>query len=239
METHKILLASHEIDLFLELEGIFAFRDNVEVLLARTCDQLLSKAETEKPGLILVDYDMPGKAGGYLLRQVRAALPSPDISIIPIISERDIETLENKDLECEGEYLCKPIDPQMFLRIITRFLCSERRSAPRVPARLRINYGVEGRDVLTDYSVNLSSGGVFIETTEALPADTPLFLEFSLPESGKTIRCKGRVAWVNHPEKILSPQMPPGMGVQFLDFVLDEVLSLRECLKKETLTPSW
>jgi hypothetical protein len=29
------------------------------------------------------------------------------------------------------------------------------------------------------------------------------------------------------------------MGVQFLDFVLHEVLSLREVLKKEALHPSW
>jgi len=44
-------------------------------------------------------------------------------------------------------------------------------------------------------------------------------------------------AWVNHPEKLLTFQLPPGMGVQFLDFVLHEVRSLREVVKNESLTP--
>ncbi|WP_027715584.1 TIGR02266 family protein [Desulfuromonas sp. TF] len=238
MVVHKILLASPDIDVFLQLDGIFALRNNIEVLLARTECQLLSRTETEKPDLILVDYDMSRRDGEPLYRQIRAALSFSDIPIIPVVSAEDIESLKDSGPEGE-EYLCKPIDPQKFLRTISRYLCSDRRSAPRVPSRLRINYGVEGRDVLTDYSVNLSSGGVFIETADVLPADTPLFLEFTLPESDRTIRCKGRVAWVNHPEKILSPHLPPGMGVQFLDFVLQEVLSLREVLKKEALHPSW
>jgi uncharacterized protein (TIGR02266 family) len=239
MNVHKILLASHETDLFLQLEGIFVLRENVEVLLARTEDQLLFRAEFEKPDLILVDYDMPGPNGKQLLRQIRSAISTPDTPVIPVISAEDVEFLKGNDPAGTGEYLCKPIEPQKFLRTVSRHLCGERRSAPRVSARLRINYGIEGREVLTDYSVNLSSGGVFIETTEVLPAETPLFLEFSLPESGRIIRCKGRVAWINHPDRIISPHLPPGMGVQFLDFVLHEVLSLREFLKKETLHPSW
>ena len=238
MEVRKILLASPDIDVFLQLDGIFAFRNNIEVLLARTECQLLSRAEAEKPHLILVDHDMPRNNGEPLYRHIRTILP-PDIPILPVVPAEEIERVKNSCPESEEEYLCKPIDPQKFLRTISRYLCSERRSDARVPSRLRINYGVEGRDVLTNYSVNLSSGGVFIETADVLPADTPLFLEFSLPESDRTIRCKGRVAWVNHPEKILSPHLPPGMGIQFLDFVLHEVLSLREVLKKEALYPSW
>jgi uncharacterized protein (TIGR02266 family) len=160
------------------------------------------------------------------------------LQIIPIVPADEIETMRIDNPDGEGECIRKPIDPQQFLRAISPYL-GDRRTVPRVPARLRINYGIEGRNVLADYSVNLSSGGVFIETDDVLPTETPLFLQFTLPESGRTIRCKGRVAWVNHPGEILSPKLPPGMGVQFLDLGLQEMHSLREFLNKETLQPSW
>jgi len=239
MEVQKILLVSNEIDVFLRMEGIFALRDNIDLLLARTEEQTLSMAKTEQPGLILVDRDLPQGGGEAFQRRIRAILPSSDVPIIPIVSTEDIESMKTGGSLGEGECIRKPIDPRQFLRTISRYLGGDRRTVPRVPARLRINYGIEGREVLADYSVNLSSGGVFIETNEVLPADTPLFLKFSLPESGLTVRCTGRVAWVNHPEEILSPQLPPGMGVQFLDLGLQQMHGLREFLNRETLQPSW
>lgn len=239
MEVHKILLASDEIDVFLQLEGIFALRDNIDLLLATTEEQVPTMVQAEKPGLILVDCDLPITDGENLRRQIRAILPGSEVPIIPLVSNESEGVMKNDGFENETESIRKPIDPQQFLRTIYRYLGGNSRMVPRVPARLRINYGIEGRDVLADYSVNLSSGGVFIETKDVLPAETPLFLEFTLPESGRTIRCKGRVAWVNNPEKILSPQLPPGMGVQFLDLGLQEMHSLREFLSKETLQPSW
>lgn len=239
MDRHRILLASDEIDVFLQLEGIFALRSDIEVLLARTEDQVLARAGLEKPDLILIDYDMAGADGENLCRRIRMLLSDSGSHIIPLVSERELETAAGSGPVGEGEYILKPIEPQKFLSTMDRCLGGERRAAPRVPARLRINYGIEGRDLLTDYSVNLSSGGVFIETTDLLPPETPLFLEFSLPESGGTIRCKGRVAWINHHRKILSPLLPPGMGVQFLDLGLQEMHIIRDFLNEESFEPSW
>jgi uncharacterized protein (TIGR02266 family) len=87
--------------------------------------------------------------------------------------------------------------------------------------------------------VNLSSGGIFIETHDVLPVDTPLALEFTLPGSPRTIQCKGRVAWINIPGDKLSPRLPPGMGIQFVDLSLAEMHAIKEFVQNESLSPAW
>jgi uncharacterized protein (TIGR02266 family) len=66
---------------------------------------------------------------------------------------------------------------------------------------------------LVAYSVNLSRGGLFLETQHELPVGTPLELSFEIPGSG-AVGLAGHVAWRRGPE---SPEGPAGLGVEFLD----------------------
>ena len=74
---------------------------------------------------------------------------------------------------------------------------------------------------MSDYSVNMSFGGIFIESENVLPADTTLFVEFKLPVNNRRIKCKSRVAWTNEPQNPKSSALPAGMGLQFTDLSLD------------------
>jgi uncharacterized protein (TIGR02266 family) len=103
---------------------------------------------------------------------------------------------------------------------------------------LRVHYGAPPQELLQNYSVNLSTGGMFLETWQALPLDTPISLEFSLGDD-RTIRCQARVAWVNAPDLILKPQLPVGMGLQFIDIPLDQLHAIREFIEKKGISPSW
>ncbi len=47
------------------------------------------------------------------------------------------------------------------------------------------------------------------------------------------------MAWVNHPELIKNPNLPVGMGLQFLTISFDDMNAIREFIKKEALLPSW
>ncbi len=239
MGAQKVLVASHEMNTLLQLEEVFALFSKIDVVMARTLDQVQSKAATEMPDLIFVDSNLPADTGVPLLRQIQKMLPPLKVPIIPMVTEEDVRNLNAHSLRGQEEYVCKPIDTQEFLRVMLRNLGRERRCVPRVKARLRIKYGVEGRNVLSNYTVNLSTGGVFIESSSVLPEGTPLSLEFILPESEEAIRCKGRVAWVNHPKRVLSPHLAPGMGIQFLGLGLQELHQLREYLKTALPDPSW
>ena len=79
-----------------------------------------------------------------------------------------------------------------------------------------IFYGPEHQMLMADDTVNMSVGGVFIETSRMLPVDIPLFVEFRLPGKEVPITCKARVAWTNEPHSLKKRSLPHGMGLQFL-----------------------
>jgi uncharacterized protein (TIGR02266 family) len=115
----------------------------------------------------------------------------------------------------------------------------EQKCEPRYKTRLAIFYGSGQRQLMSDYSVNMSTGGIFIETENPMPVDTILFLKFTLPANGETISCKTKVAWTNEKEEIASKDLPLGMGLQFLDISLDQIHAIRGFINKGGLEPAW
>ncbi len=110
---------------------------------------------------------------------------------------------------------------------------------PRFQVRLAIYCGIGEGQLMTDYAVNMSTGGMFIETHRIFPVDTPLHVEFMLPFDDAVIGCMSRVAWTNEPGDIKSPSLPPGMGVQFLNLALKDVRAIRNFINESGLLPTW
>jgi uncharacterized protein (TIGR02266 family) len=85
----------------------------------------------------------------------------------------------------------------------------------RLPITLEVSYRTAGA-FLVSYSINLSKGGIFIETAQPLPVGEQVALKFDVQGAG-TLDVDGVVAWVRQG----SPDgLPDGMGVQFQN--LDE-----------------
>ncbi len=81
---------------------------------------------------------------------------------------------------------------------------------------LTISDGPDRDKKITNYVVNMSTGGMFVETSELLPVDTLLTVELMLPGNATPITCKARVAWTNGPNALKKQSLPYGMGLQFL-----------------------
>ena len=80
----------------------------------------------------------------------------------------------------------------------------------RVPIPLEVEYRTAGA-FLVSYSVNLSKGGIFIETNTPLEPGSTSARSFDVPGAG-TLEVEGVVAWV----RTGSPDgLPDGMGIQF------------------------
>lgn len=94
-------------------------------------------------------------------------------------------------------------------------------------------------DLLTDYTVNFNSTGLFLSSPRPLPVDTQLFVELSFSEKDKIIRCKARVAWVNEAGSPLKLDLPAGMGLEFIDITLDDMNVIREYIKENAPTADW
>ncbi len=80
----------------------------------------------------------------------------------------------------------------------------------RLPLSVRVAYRSTGT-FLVAYSVNLSKGGVFLETEEPLPIGSPIQLELEVPTVG-LLTVVGKVAWLREKN---ADGLPQGMGVQF------------------------
>jgi len=67
---------------------------------------------------------------------------------------------------------------------------------------------------LVAYSVNLSRGGMFVETDADIPVGAGVTIELAIPNAG-TIELDGLVAWRRVAE--VGADGPPGLGVEFQD----------------------
>jgi len=115
----------------------------------------------------------------------------------------------------------------------------EKRSNPRYLARIAIFHGPYQKEILTDYSVNMSTGGVFIESRMILPEGAEMTVKFNLPNTDRIIVARATVAWVNSPAALKKPSLPPGMGLQFLDLSLDDLHTIRAFLAEGNFQPTW
>jgi len=116
---------------------------------------------------------------------------------------------------------------------------SAKRLDPRYLTRIAIFYGTYQKKILTDYSINMSTGGVFVETNMILPEDTELTVKFKLPHTDTLIIAKARVAWVNGPESVKAAALPVGMGLHFLNLSAADMSAIRAYLDKGAFVPTW
>ncbi len=80
------------------------------------------------------------------------------------------------------------------------------RENPRKPCLINANYRIQDRN-FKSYILDISIGGVFIETNQQLPVGNDILLKFSLPNHSKPFTLKGKVAWSS----------TKGFGVKFKD----------------------
>jgi uncharacterized protein (TIGR02266 family) len=95
----------------------------------------------------------------------------------------------------------------------TEHVRTERR-ADRLQHELLVAYRtVDG--FITDWAVNISRGGIFINTRKPLAVGTLVRLIVSLPDTAFPFDLSGRVARVNDFDN--AENQVPGMGIEFVD----------------------
>jgi uncharacterized protein (TIGR02266 family) len=79
---------------------------------------------------------------------------------------------------------------------------------------------------LSGLSDDLSVGGLYLRTNLLLDFDEALKVSFALPGQEKVVSCEARVAWTNFAVNQRKPGKPFGVGLQFEDLSLDDLLAL-------------
>ena len=91
-----------------------------------------------------------------------------------------------------------------------------RRAEPRVAAAFKVAF--ETVDELVEaYTVDVSRGGLFVQTERFLPLGAVVRLHLRMPEEGRELLAVARVAYVLDVAAAKGHDRPAGMGMQFLD----------------------
>jgi type IV pilus assembly protein PilZ len=109
---------------------------------------------------------------------------------------------------------------------------AERRKYPRVPLSLLIQYRFDTlEDFLSEYSTNISIGGMFIRTDKPKDEGTLVYLQFYLRDGAKLIEGLGRVVRVN-PTDSAGDQATAGMGIEFVNFDEESMELIRQIVER-------
>ena len=100
-------------------------------------------------------------------------------------------------------------------------------------AELRVYYGPSQEKILYGFSVDMSTGGLFLKTEIPFFVKDRVMLSFTLPDVNKTVNCRAMVAWVNLEGEPKKPDLPPGIGLQFLDLSTEYLDSIQSLLKHD------
>lgn len=233
MNSRKTILLVDDVRLFLEVEKSYLDREDCQIVVAQGGQEALKMARYMRPDLVVMDYEMPEMDGAACCMELKQDPDLWEVPVVLIINDEPGSEERCREAGCE-EVLQRPLNRRELLEVARRYLRLAGRSKPRRSACLLVRYGVEDQLSLHDYTINLSHGGLFLETSKVLPVETPLTLEFIVPGSEEEILCKGRVAWVNQGGPLSAkPNLPNGFGVAFNELSQGDLERLTDYLKEE------
>jgi CheY-like chemotaxis protein len=129
------------------------------------------------------------------------------------------------------DYVTKPVERKMFLEKARKFLNTVDRREPRINFRAEVACRLKDQ-FMTVLSVDLSSGGVYLQSDIDVAEKDMMALSFVLATSDEpAVVAKGQIAWVNGTVHRKKPSLPPGFGVEFIDMAESSRSAIRSFLE--------
>ena len=105
----------------------------------------------------------------------------------------------------------------------------ERRSSPRVRARLRVKFR-SAESFINEYTHNISKGGLFIRTSNPHSMREKVDLIITLPDTNIEVLAQGEVIHIILPENA-TEQTPAGMGLQILELKKEDLEKINQFMQ--------
>lgn len=215
MERKPVILLADESDFFLGLQRQFLRDSQVKVITLQSADSVEPHARQLRPALIVMDRFAPGYEGMLCCARLKGDPGTREIPVVLLVAEKDAHERELAlKSGCDG-LLTKPLERNAYLAMGRRFLPAIDRRMRRVLCHASVFFStVSGSDY--GHTVDISIGGVFIESRCPVKTGDHLKLSFALPGTNSgLIEVEGQVAWINPVEKPVRSSYPPGFGVRF------------------------
>jgi CheY-like chemotaxis protein/Tfp pilus assembly protein PilZ len=184
----KVLIVD-DVSSVLDLETSFLSRTDCSVFKATNGLEALRIAKSEKPDIIFLDLEMPVMNGIECCRFIRTDI---DLKETPVV----IVTASSKEEECYrvgcSSYLRKPIDEDIFLTEIKKFIPIQVRNDPRLEVSIPASVTFKGTKT-TGTVCNISRSGLFLESGEPFGIGSKVTVDFSLPDRKEKVKTKAMV----------------------------------------------
>ncbi len=229
----KTVLLADDTPLFIRLAKDLFRRHQVDILVAQDGHEAVELVKEHKPNLVLMDLYMPGCNGDEACKQIKSSTVLRSIPVIMITSSdnpRDIERC--LAAKCDQVFQ-KPLTMEHVRDINEKYLNLPGWSGKRVELGAVTKFHVVPEKPFTGSLLDISVGGVFLETAEFFPLNTELNLEFQLNQEKASIVCKGRVSWVNC-EGNFKTYETQGVGLEFVDIKKLDILAIQAFVRTKT-----
>lgn len=110
----------------------------------------------------------------------------------------------------------------------------DRRRFPRVETTIEVVYDF-GVESFSEYTLNISQGGLYIKTARPLEVGSAIEAEFALPGLDHIFAIPGRVVWK---KAVANEEGPPGMGIEFTELSATDRKFLNQFIGQSQLTQS-
>ncbi len=185
--------------------------------------QLIKKLDKgiDNIDMILLDLQMPNVDGFGVLEWLQKNDLTGKFPVVCVTGAYDPEKVTNhviKDLGASG-LITKEFSPEQTISCLNEFLFKVERDAlrgDRASTFTPTEFTVHG-ETYRGHLLNISSHGLFLQTTMRLLEGSYVMLKFLLPEMGHTSLCiKSEVQWTT-PEENKTSRFA-GVGVRFTHF---------------------
>jgi uncharacterized protein (TIGR02266 family) len=195
-------------ELYLQIHQRLATR-GIKVINVTSGGMAMEMIRSLKPALVILGYELQDVAGGDVVRKMKLNPQSRDIPVIILYDPARSKPDEMLGVKAD-EAIQRPVDTEMLIQKISEKL----NLALRRHNRIEVDVGVDcahQEAMVRGFARNISEGGVFLETDEAIDAGSPLTLSFTLPGQQAPLVVTGKV--VRRIE--LGRESRFGLGVQF------------------------
>jgi len=212
----KILIVD-EAELFLKLERTFLKRAGFELHAASTHDDLIEKARSLRPDLVLLHArDDAEHSGAACARRLKEDPATGGIPVILICSTDSLP--RESDVPCE-RILVSPVPADALLEAASFLARLSLRSRQRVPVSLPVQL-VTDSVALQGRTKDLSTEGLFVRTCQPPPEGATVQVRVSLPVGRSRLLLSVRGVVVRRVEDDPRSYLLPGAGLRLVD--LDE-----------------
>ncbi len=202
-ESRQYVFAFEDKRLVRALRPQLLLRRGIVLRLYANGTQALERAADATPRICFAPLDLPDMQGKDLARRLKEL--QGDVPVVAVLDDAQFSRNPRIPSEFDAN-LILPADERTVGTLLGRVMGLKLRDAERFPIRVRV-FSDEYMGVTTD----LSSTGLFVRATKALPVDTEVEIKFALPGSAERIQVNARVVRVD--EGTYRPEY--GLALQF------------------------